>query len=151
LSTCKKYPEDPHRSLKWVEWRLSGEWQIDYIIIDDVNVTDLYSDSIGASIKDGKVEFKFNDSQDDNKNKINHSFNNSPPYKHYVALFNLEEKKKYISIYENYGGDTLTSRCFRNLYHSPGSSWKIKELYKKNLRLELYFNGIHYEIYYRKK
>ena len=140
-------------SFKRVEWRLSGEWHIDYILIDDINVTNLYSGSIGAPIRDGKIEFKLDDSMDDKKSKIYHRFNASPQDRTYTEYFELVNKKSDLSFY--HAGissiDTSLAKTLKHLYHAPGAKWKIKMLYKKNLRIELLADDKHYEIYFRKK
>lgn len=165
FTTCKKYPEDRGLQLKTVKDRIDGEWKIDRIEINDVDMTYQYNDSLQPmAITDFYFWFNFSlyfNNENVDIIAINKSSKDARAAANEADVgaidLYLENKKREIGFSSGFEKIPvkdpnslrfLTQRVF-NFKPLVRAAWLIKSLTKKIMIIEKNVDNNKYRIYFR--
>lgn len=151
LSTCKKYPEND-LWFKAPGKAIDGSWQLELFEIDG-------NDSLNNNIKiisNSKVKFSLL-SKSKLINNVSGHIRVEDDY-HFGGSWKLINNKKYIQIYftSDYEGSTNLVSCpcynFNNIFaaYKTSINWKIEKLTKNQFWITTNYNGLNYEIHFKK-
>lgn len=148
LTNCKKYPEDPHRSLRSTKARYTGSWNINYIKINGTDFTQSYADSMGLG--------KMSDMRINNSYGAGYSRGSKEWRSEY--LFNgdnvitdhptIDEKSETIWNNITFISSKISGAPLQRLYSDRPLTWKILRLYKGKMIIEKEKGSDKYEICY---
>lgn len=155
-SNCSKYPENKYsKVLPTKTLILQYEWQINKILINNVDLTQAYNDSlIDSDFTDYNFDFFH---IDDEKNKEDFLLklisSKNVPFENFSSL---AEKRTKLLIKEDWVGGSLngTLNEIKNLkllnrLIKPGE-YEIRKLYKKDLKIRLTLNARQTDIEFKK-
>ena len=153
FTTCKKYPDDEHMSLKKPTKRLVGSWRIIDYTYDGSSAIDMLNTKLQTfDIRDLKLLITKEDLQTPQKVYFDPYFGINAlenPLTNNDTQFNFNKTKFITTSF----GDSLFKLTFlspMSLNGSQFTNWTIKKLYKSEMNLELNTDSGKYVMFFKK-
>jgi hypothetical protein len=135
---CKKYEEGPFLTLRSPYNRIEGQWSIEKYIVDEIDYSQLFKDSIGDYLV---FELCYPGDGVDRNEIFTKNINGS-------WRFDDNLEKIYISIESSPSFNTYD--CIEPFGKEITSIWEIRKLNNKEFRLETNFENKDYKLILKK-
>jgi hypothetical protein len=148
FTTCKKYPDGPKFSLRSVQHRLTGTYELDKFIVNGIDSTDLLPPcnivrSLNYTNSDGHYYFLFKDGSDNNL--VGLDFQGD-----YALINNKRDIHITYGDGSNYGGVFTSGRNILEPAKGGGDKWEIRKLTNEDFWIKATFFNSTYEVHLRK-